>query len=1001
MFGLALWLADGETFNSLFAAPKYLVRPWQAEDGLPDNKVAAVLQTRDGYIWVGTFSGLARFDGVRFVSFNDSNTPEMHDSSVTSLYEAADGTLWIGHGDGELTRHKNGRFEAVEIHANWGQDKIAGIGADESGDIWILNTRGDMARLKDGVVVTAKSGPANGLLEMTRSKSGTIWVARGGRLSQLEGEKLTVINMPGGLTNRFIHGICASHDGGLWLAIDGDLRELKDDKWVKDLGPAPWGLAPIHTFIETRTGLLAAGTAEYGFSLVNPGETGQNLHFSRTNGFVSDWVLSLCEDHEGGIWVGTGGAGLCLLRARNVDTIAPPDQWENRAVLSVTAVRDGSLWVGTDGAGLYHFNEGNWDKFSRDAGIRNPYIWSILEDAQGDLWAGSWSGGLYLRQGDHFDHAPAPGLSNVTIPMPAMVEARQGGMWIGTGTGLLRYKAGQTEWFGQDGNGPSRDVRAVLEDDEGAVWFGTYGGGLGRLKDGRIQQFRKADGLASDFINCLHRDRDGALWIGTFGGGLNRYKQGHFTAINEKQGLPNGVICDIEDDGQGFFWMSSYSGLIRVSQSELDSCADGQIKEIHCLSYGVNDGLPTSKCSGGLQPAGCRTADGRLWFSTSKGLAVVDPRKMETNLLAPPVVIENFLVDDQLVTEGAVPGAQLRIPPGRHRFEFEYTGLSFVAPEKVQFKHRLDGWEKEWIAAGTKRSVNYNYIPPGDYSFHVTACNNDGIWNETGAEIAFTVLPYFWQTVWFRIFGGVMTLIAGGSIVWVDTRRRMRRKLDRIERQRALELERTRIARDIHDDLGASLTRIAMLSDPGRSALDGPEQATANLKRIYRTTREVTRSMEEVVWAVDPRHDTFDSLVIYLQKYAQDFLESAGIRCRLDLPSQFPFSPLTAEVRHNLFLAFKEATNNIVKHASASEVRISLTLEPMTFAVTIEDNGRGFAVRAAADEVMPDPAHPIPGNGTKNMRSRLAEIGGACEIRSDPTLGTTVKFVLPIKAPSA
>src|ERR1035437_4733544 len=282
-----------------------------------------------------------------------------------------------------------------------------------------------------------------------------------------------------------------------------------------------------------------------------------------------------------------------------------------------------------------------------------------------------------------------------------------------------------------------------------------YGGGMGCLRNGQIQLFRKQDGLASDFVQCLHLDREGALWIGTSGGGLNRLKQGRFAAINRKQGLPDGFICDIEEDGRGFFWISSHGGIFRVSKEELDRCADGQVKEVHCLSYGLSDGLPTLKCSGGLQPAGCRTPDGRLWFATSKGLVAIDPQNVETNLLAPPVVIESLLVDGRLVDERTRLGSSVKIPPGRHRFEFQYTGLSFVAPEKVRFKHCLKDLDADWVEAGNKRSANYSYIPPGNYTFHVTACNNDGVWNETGAEVAFTVLPFFWQTLWFRVLGGV------------------------------------------------------------------------------------------------------------------------------------------------------------------------------------------------------------------------------------------------------
>ena len=442
--------------------------------------------------------------------------------------------------------------------------------------------------------------------------------------------------------------------------------------------------------------------------------------------------------------------------------------------------------------------------------------------------------------------------------------------------------------------------------------------------------------------------------------------------------------------------MSSHDGIIRASEAELNACAEGKTNEVHCETYGINDGMPTIECSEGLQPAGCKTADGRLWFPTSKGLVAVNPLDVEVNHLPPPVVIEEVRVDDRPVTGGALSSSPLKIPPGRHRFEFQYTGLSFVDPEKVQFRYRLDGFETDWVNAAGRRTVNYNYIPPGNYSFQVIACNNDGIWNETGASIPFGVLPFFWQTLWFQILAWIVIVAASGGLVWFDTRRRMRRKLERLEWQRAVEHERARIAHDIHDDLGSHLTRISMLSESACGELDHPERAATDLNQISDTARELTRAMDEIVWAVNPRHDTLEGLASYLEKFAQDLLATAGIRCRLDLPLQFPEWRLTAELRHNLFLAFKEALHNAVKHSAASEVHIRLVPKTAAFELAVEDNGRGFAPGTVGRPSV-DPGRLASGNGLENMTRRLAEIHGHCDIQSAPGQGTRVIFTIPLK----
>jgi signal transduction histidine kinase/ligand-binding sensor domain-containing protein len=976
------------TLFSAGAAPNYFIRTWQVENGLPQNKVTSVVQTHDGYLWLSTYNGLARFDGVSFTIFDDNNTPELRSSRVTSLCEAEDGTLWIGDESSQLTQYKNGRFHAVPFHPAWSGGKIYGIATDADGDVWVLNEAGELARVRDQLVLTPPHGAVAKVECMTRSDDGKIWVAREGRISLLEKGKLRAVEFEGMNTNAFIQGIGASHDGGLWIASDGGLRKWHDGKSVQDLGDAPWRGGIVTSLMETRGGLLCAGTSDNGLYLIFPGQNEKPLHFERYTGLPSDWVISFWEDREHNVWIGTG-AGLVMARPNNLETISPPDQWQGRSLLSVFSDREGTLWIGTEGAGLYRFQNNTWTNFNGDQGIRNPYIWSLAQDHQGQIWAGSWGGGVFVHKDDSFNFPP--GLENLRLPVPALL-AGESNLWIGTSAGLLDYRDGNVTT-----NGDLGDVRAIARDKAGALWIGTAGRGLARLNEQDTRWYNKSNGLSSDFIECLHFDTNGTLWIGTFGGGLNRFKNGAFATINQKQGLRNSVIGDIEADQFGFLWMSSYGGILRANEAELNLCADGKTSEVHCLTYGMNDGMPTLQCSEGLQPAGAKTADGRLWFPTAKGLVSINPANVQTNSLAPPVVIESMRMDDKLVGD-EFSSTLLKIPPGRHRFEFHYTGLSFVAPEEVRFKCRLEGFDNDWSITDTKRLVTYNYLPPGSYSFRVIACNNDGVWNETGARLAFDVLPYFWQTPLFRWVALICLIAASGGLAWFDTRRRMRHTLERVERQRDIERERTRIARDIHDDLGAHLTRITMLSESARSDLLEPERAASGLSRIYETARELTRSMDEIVWAVNPRHDTLESLASYLEKFAQDLLATAGIRCRLDLPVQFPDWYLTSEMRHNLFLACKEALHNVIKHSGATEAGIRLVIEEKYFDLVIEDNGRGFDPAVTEPKPAENPGRHASGNGLDNMSRRLSSIGGTCSIHSAPGKGAKVVFTVPVQA---
>ncbi len=985
-----IWLASllfASAFRA-FAAPSadYFVKILQSQDGLPQSAVSAIIQTRDGYLWLGTYSALARFDGVSFRVFDNSTTPELQNSRVTSLFESPDGALWIGHETGEVTRYKDGQFQAQVIHADWKGGKIHAIASDDASDIWIVNEESQMARLRDGLVLTPEPGPAGRLLSVARNPRGVIWIIRSGKVSALQHGKLTPVEFEGETPDTYVQGVCPSRSGGWWVASNGRLRRWVDGRWADDRGDAPWGVRQVLAMVESRNGCVVGGTVDSGLHLVF--DRDEVLHFNHTNGLVQDWARTICEDHEGNLWVGVGSAGLAMLRAGKVATVKPPDRWRDHSLLSVSVDNDRTLWVGTEGAGIYRLRDQEWTHLGEAEGLGNQFVWSVSTDSRGQFWAGTWGGGLFILRNARFERVP--GLEDFNTPTLAVLHGSNGVTWIGTTEGLLRYESGKTQWFGRKEGLDQADVRTIAPDPDGSIWFGMVGGGLGHLKNGQVRQFKKRDGLSSDSVQCLHLDPDGVLWIGTIGGGVNRLKNGRFFAITTGEGLQNNVICHITDDGAGFFWISSHGGIMRVSRADMERCADRLISSVNSMQYGIGEGLPTLECSGGLEAGGCRDAQGNLWFATGKGLVRIDPRNVKINQLRPPVVIEDLFVESKSFPL-STNNAPLRIPAGQQRFEIRYAGLSFTVPDKVRFKYQLEGSENDWTDAGTKRSVNYTHLPPGAYTFHVKACNNDGIWNDDGASLSFIVLPQFWQTWWFRTLAAVASAAVVANTVWYIARRRMRRKFEQLEQQRAIERERARIAKDIHDDLGASLTRITMLSQSVRGELEGSPEAAEDVDRIFSTARELTRAMEEIVWAVSPRHDTLDSLATYLGKFAQDFLAAAHIRCRLDVPVHLPAWPLTAETRHNLFLAFKEALNNAVKHSGTSEVRVSLVIEKHRFALVVEDEGRGFTSKNGA-------SNGASGNGLPNMRQRLTEISGQFDIETIPNKGTRVTFLVPVKS---
>jgi ligand-binding sensor domain-containing protein len=595
------------------ALPNYFMRQWQNEDGLPQNGVTALVQTHEGYIWVGTYSGLARFDGVQFELFDSAKWPELHSSRITSLFEDEAGQLWIGHETGDLTLYRSHRFEAMDLGPGWNGRKILALGSDARGDVWALGSDGALVRVRDQKILPPAGADA-GSVALARDREGTLWVLRDRALWRLDSDNLEPVRLGTNSANPYVQGICASKDGGVWVVVDGQVRKWRNNSWPENLGPAPWGFGSAVAFTETRAGDLAAGIVDGGLNLLFKG--GGSMCFTRTNGLPSDWVRALFEDREGDLWVGTGN-GLVALRDGKVATLNPPDQWQGRAILSVSPAREGGLWIGTEGAGVYRYNAGRWTRYGAEEGLPNMFVWSVSEDPQDRLWAGTWGGGLVMQRSNRFEHVA--GLEGLTVPILAVLHTERGA-WLGTGSGLAYYEDGETTWYGAVQGLSLPDVRAVVKDARGAVWFGMVGGGLGCLENGKVRQYRKADGLSSDFIQCLRGEADGSLWIGTSGGGLNRFKNGKFSVVDTDRGLRNNIICDIQDDQRGCYWLSSHGGILRIKKEQLNECADGKIPAVECQAFDRGDGMPTLECTGGFQPAGCRTDDGRLWFPTSKGL---------------------------------------------------------------------------------------------------------------------------------------------------------------------------------------------------------------------------------------------------------------------------------------------------------------------------------------------------------------------------------------------
>ncbi len=963
---------------------------WSPVAGPPAKSATALLQTRDGYLWIGSYEGLFRHDGVAYTLFDEHRGMTSPDITVTALHEATDGTLWLGHERGAVSSYRDGTFTTHPARPGWKADRYHAITTDPAGDVWLLDRRGELARLRDGLVLQPEWGGRDNMWALVRSREGRLWVVNGGRLSELVGTTLRVVAPPPGCTDA-VQAVLPRPDGDIRIVAGGRLWDHTGEGWTGGNEALEIGELPVSTALETADGRIYLGTYDKGVLELLPGNPRRSRRFARGTGLPSDWILAACADHEGGVWLGTGGSGVLRLRARKVAMLAPPDAWQGRPVLSLCPTRDGGFLVGTEGAGLYRFSgDGAWTVLDARAGLRNNYVWAVHEDAAGGVWAGTWLG-LDAMAGGHF--APAAGTADFSAPTLALAPARDGGLWVASRAGLARHVDGGLQWVEPAEDRRLREIRGLVEAPDGTLWVSTGGYGLGRVQRGQVRQFTRRDGLGSDFTHGLLLDEQGALWIGTRGGGLNRFKDGRFAAIRTEHGLVSDSISQIEDDGRGHLWMSSREGLFRVSKAELDACADGTLRQVRCFAYGPGDGLPEIACSSSQPAPGIRTADGRLVFTTDTGLALIDPGAVTPNTQPPPVAIEALHNGDRWEREAPFP-AELDLGAGARRVEIRYTGLSFAQPDKVRFRCRLEGFDPDWVDMGGQRRALYSYLPPGRYVFRVTAANNDRVWNEQGRSLVLTVPPHLWQTLWFRLAVGTLAAALAGSLLWFQARRRLLHRVEVLERKHAIEAERTRIANDMHDDVGAGLTRINLLAGSAPAELRDPDRAVQLLAQIHETARGLTRAVDEIVWAVNPRHDTLESLVNYLERLALDVVRAAQMQCRLDLPVAIPPWRPGSEVRHQLCLAYKEALNNAVRHSGGRRVTVSFTLDPDGGRLVVADDGHGPAGATGTAE----PGRIASGNGIPGMRRRLALIGGTCEIRAGADGGTEVVFRVPATA---
>jgi signal transduction histidine kinase/ligand-binding sensor domain-containing protein len=1012
------------------AAPAdYLVDKWDTEDNLPSSTVTSVAQTPDGYLWVGTYNGLARFDGARFVTFDPLNTPELGQARVQGLYLDVNGTLWINTFRGGLTTYRKGVFHnewpdqpTFDLHTTlvasssnqvtfvtqygdvlqrdltWPDGKWVVTPppdvrpifqcADDEGRLWFLTRDSHILQFADGgfKMLTDDGGLAGSTIyTVVADAQGRVWAGAENEIARWNGSQFEAMTPTNGEADIQPQLLFPLKSGVMWV-LDGDrLRKMSGRAWTAEilqwhglLGAASGRAMGVH---EDHDGGLWFNHYGNGLFHISPDDKIQ--HLTTAEGLPDVRVGAWFQSRDGGIWAGVDHGGLVRLRDRRFHVVGAAVLGPGAATaLSVCEGNDGAMWIGTAGGGLCRWTNGVAARFPVGFSASANFVFSIAPRPDGGAWLSAAEGEDLFQYLD----GEIRRVSWDVHGIKSILTDSQGRVWMGTKYGIAYSDGNVRRMLGTNDAATLPAVRALVETQDGNVWAGADDGTIYRCEPDKLTAFRPTDPLSEQPIYSMTADAGGTIWAGTFRGGLLRFRNGSFSRITARQGLPVDVICQILDDGRGRLWLGTHQGIYCVAKSELNAVADGRTNTLDYVTYGRHDGMASVECSDGYQPACWRATDGKLWFTTVRGGAVwVNPNEVTARTAPPPVIIEELRVDGEPV---ALTGEKIIIPPGRKQLDFRFTALSFDGGDKARFRYHVGGLDADWVDVDTRRTVQLRNLPPREYHFRVIACDSEGVWNEKGAEVRFVVEPFFYQTMSFKIIAGVL-LVGGISLaVRRAATRKYRRKLALLQQQHAIERDRARIAKDIHDDIGAGLTQITLLTELARRE---PEQTAANLERISDSARTLTKAMDEIVWAVDPQHDTFDGLMDYISAYAEDFLRVAGIRCRMDFPLPLPAVRVDAELRYNLFLALKETLNNIVKHARATEVWLRLKVEERAFTLCIEDNGQGLVAGAEASAVS---GRISSGSGLANLEKRLAAVGGRCDIHSEAGSGTRVEMTV-------
>jgi ligand-binding sensor domain-containing protein/signal transduction histidine kinase len=979
--GSAILLACPSAFalNPSLDVNQYAHNAWTVRDGFFKGNITSIAQTPDGYLWLGTEFGLVRFDGVRAVSWQPPAGDRLPGSYVRSLLAARDGSLWIGTRAG-LASWKDGKLTQYPALANQEVDSLL---EDRNGTIWAgayAIPAGELCAIQNGNTHCYGADGSFGrwLPSLYEDSGGNLWTGAETGLWRWKPRPSKLYLKPD-TPQALVEG----DNGALLIATRAGIRQLVDGK--AEVYPLPGIKARFspNTLLRDRNGGLWIGTPDRGLLHVHQGRTDV---FAHSDGLSGDFVFRLFEDREGSIWVATLD-GLDRFRDFAVPTISVKQGLSNANVLSVQEARDGSIWLGT-ASGLNRWKDGQITTYRKgNSGLPDDTVESLFQDNRGRIWVSTPRGVAYF-EGGRFVSVTALPAGNVW----SIAGDDAGNLWISEDSGLFHLREGSVVERIRWGTLQHKDSALAVFPDPShrGLWLGFRDGGVAYFRDGQVRtSYTRGDGLGGGAVEGLQLDRDGALWAATEGG-LSLVKNGRVATLTSENGLPCDTVHGMVEDNDHSFWLDMACGLVRIARSELDAWVAGSKRKIQASVFDSSDGVRSRAVTTQYSPLVARSADGRLWFVLGDGISVLDPRHLPFNTLPPPVQIEQITADRKLRWQNlsGAAASKMHLPALSRDLVIDYTALSFVAPEKVRFKYKLEGHDTDWIDAGSRRQAFYNDLPPRNYRFRVAASNNSGVWNEAGASMDFSIAPAYYQTSWFLS----CCVAAFLALLWGVYRYRLyeaRKEFNaRLEGRVS---ERTRVARDLHDTLLQSFQGVLLKFSTMTYLIPERPDVQKQLEGVIDQARVAITEGRDAVQGLRSSTALTNDLARAVGTFGQGLVaeHTEGDCPEFRVLVEGKSRDLHALVRDEVYRIGCETLRNAFRHAQAKRIEVQFRYAPGQFRLCVVDNGKGIdpTVLSAGGRAG---HHGLPG-----LHERAQVAGGKLSVWSQLDSGTEIELTIP------